>query len=74
MKLLYPNISLEQYTKSVIQNITNNNYDTILLYIKSPIRQNIFESLQIAILQNYFKIHIHRYNKEKFNKQNLLMV
>ena len=68
LKLLYPNISLEQYTQSVLRGINDNNYDTILLYIKSPVRQNIFEPLQIAILQNYFKISIHRYNKEKFNQ------
>lgn len=63
---MFPTLTIDDYRDQVMQNIENNNYDTLLLYIKSPTRQNIFEPLQLAILERYFGFEIKRFNKSKF--------
>ena len=66
ISVLYPDMSYDEYKNSVVKNIANNDPNTILLYMKNPVRQNPFEFLQIYLLENHFNIKIDRYNKSKF--------
>lgn len=67
IKILYPNLSIEKYKQYVYNEIQKDNYDTILLYTKSITRQNIYEPIQLSILEKYFNTTIYTHNKEKFN-------
>ncbi len=59
-------ISFEDYYDKTIENIKNNNLDTLILYMKKITRQNIYEPIQISIMEKYLNIPFKRYNKESF--------
>ena len=63
---IFPKLTFEQYQQQTIDNLIKNDVNTTLLYVKSPTKQNIFEPLQLAILETFFKIKIQRCNKTKF--------
>ena len=56
----------EDYEKDTLNNIRNGDINTILLYMKKPSRMNIFEPIQIEIMEKILHTKFKRHNVESF--------
>lgn len=64
---LISNITEDEYIKYTINNIRENDINTLLLFMKQPSRQNIYEQIQLELMEKYLDIKITRFNKDKFD-------
>ena len=60
------NITFDEYVEYTKSKLASNDINTQLLYMSSPTKQNIYESLQISIMSEYLNMLFKRYNRERF--------
>ena len=59
-------IDFETYKSNTLKSIENNDINSIILYMKKPCRQNVYEPIQIELMEKILNKKFKRYNDETF--------